>query len=326
MSGSQDPPRDGEVAARSADGGGGPHPHRSPPAPSTPALRAAVPSSGLTMPRMAKDRPGDDPTRNSVPGRILDWLHVDRADAPLILAFPHGGTAFPDPFDHGLVSRDLAMKDTDWHIRQLYEGLADATTVATDVSRTIIDCNRDPDGHSLYPGQATTGLCPTTTFDGEPLYLADATIDVAARRAAYFDPYHDALAGEIGRLRRLHERVVVFDCHSIRSVVPRLFDGELPAFNVGTDGGATCAADLEVAVIAACADSGRSHVSNGRFRGGWTTRHYGRPETGVHAIQLEIAQRAYLDEAAPDVWRDDLADRLRPTLARILQACLDFAA
>lgn len=254
---------------------------------------------------------------------MTDWLHVARADAPLILAFPHGGTDLPAPFDAGLVSRDLAVKDTDWHIRRLYDGLADATRVWTDVSRSVIDCNRDPGGASLYPGQATTELCPTTTFDGEPLYLADATIDIEGRRAAYHAPYHAALADEVARLRARHERVVVFDCHSIRGTVPRLFDGELPELNVGTDGDTTCAPDLEAAVVAACAE--RSHVLNGRFRGGWTTRHYADPANGVHAIQLEIAQRAYLDEAAPAEWRGDIADILRPTLARILQACLDFA-
>ena len=164
-----------------------------------------------------------------------DWLHVERSDAALLLCFPHGGTDLPTPFDAGLASRERALKDTDWHIRQLYDGLADATRIWTDVSRTVIDVNRDPSGVSLYPGQATTELCPTTTFDGEPLYLADATIDTDARRAAYFDAYHAAIATEIARLRGRHSEIVVFDCHSIRSVIPRLFDGELPELNVGTD-------------------------------------------------------------------------------------------
>ncbi len=231
----------------------------------------------------------------------------------------------PAPFDAGLVSRDLALKDTDWHIRRLYDGLQDATRIWTDVSRTVIDVNRDPSGVSLYPGQATTELCPTTTFDGESLYRADATIDAETRRAADFDAYHAAIATEVARLRERHDRVVVFDCHSIRSVIPRLFNGELPELNIGTDGGTTCAPELAAAVVGECAASGRCHVLNGRFRGGWTTRHYAAPGDGVHAIQLEIAQRAYLDERAPDQWNDAIANRLRPTLANILQACVDFA-
>ena len=253
------------------------------------------------------------------------WLHVERSDSALILTFPHGGTDLPAPFDHGLVSRDLALKDTDWHIVRLYAGLADATRIRTDVSRSVIDVNRDPSGASLYPGQATTELCPTTTFDGEPLYLADATVDVDARRAAYFDAYHAAIAAEIARLRGRHSEIVLFDCHSIRGVVPRLFDGELPELNVGTDGGATCAPELAAAVSDAAVASGRGNVLNGRFRGGWTVRHHGDPGDGVHAVQLEIAQRAYLNETAPHVWRQDIADALRPDLARILRACTDFA-
>lgn len=255
---------------------------------------------------------------------MIDWLHVERSDSALILCFPHGGTDLPAPFETGLVSRELALKDTDWHILRLYDGLADATRIWTDVSRTVIDVNRDPSGASLYPGQATTELCPTTTFDGERLYDAGVVPDATDRRG-YYDPYHAAIAAEIARVRGRHRNIVVFDCHSIRGVVPRLFDGELPELNVGTNGGTTGAPPLERAVVAACGESGRSHVLNGRFRGGWTTRDYGKPSQGVHAVQLEIAQRAYLDETTPDVWGQDIADRLRPDLARILQACTDFA-
>ncbi len=261
---------------------------------------------------------------------MTDWLHVRRSDAPLILAFPHGGTDLPARFAEAFVSLDLARRDADWYIRTLYDGLADATLVWTDVSRSIVDCNRDPSGASLYPGQATTGLCPTETFDGDPLYRDGEAPDVEARRDAYFTPYHDALAAEIVRLRARHNRVVLCDCHSIRSRVPRLFDGELPDLNIGTDGGRTCAPELEAAVVAA--SSTRSHVLNGRFRGGWTTRHYGRPDTGVHAFQIEIAMRAYLREPAdlvrspdwPPPWDPDFAVPLRADLARILAAATAF--
>jgi formiminoglutamase len=183
---------------------------------------------------------------------------------------------------------------------------------------------------SLYPGQATTGLCPTETFDGDPLYREGKTPDIAARRAS-FDPYHAAIEAEISRLRARHDRVILYDCHSIRSHVPRLFEGELPELNIGTDGGTTCDAGLSNAVTAACA--GRSHVLDGRFRGGWTTRHYGRPEQGVHAIQMEIAMRAYLREPAgapdeanwPPIYDSDFAAPLRADLTRILAAAMAFA-
>ena len=261
----------------------------------------------------------------------MSWLHVEQRDTPLILAFPHGGTLIPSDLVHGFRSSWLAIRDADWHIRSLYDGLAEATLIWTDVSRSVIDCNRDPSGASLYPGQATTGLCPTETFDGEPLYIEGETPQVEGRRIAFFSPYHAAIEAEIARLRALHPKVLVYDCHSIRSRIPRLFDGELPELNIGTDNGATCDASLSDALVAAC--HGRSHVLNGRFRGGWTTRHYGRPANGVHAIQMEIAMRAYLDEpeGAPDeanwppAWDIDRAAPLRAALARILAAAMAFA-
>ncbi len=261
----------------------------------------------------------------------MSWLHVARSDSPLILAFPHGGSDVPADLLPAFRSRWWAIRDADWHIAALYEALADATCIATDISRSVIDCNRDPSGASLYPGQATTGLCPTETFDDDPLYREGQSPDIAPRRDAYFTPYHAAIEAEIARLRAIHPRVVLYDCHSIRSVVPRLFDGALPELNVGTDGGKTCDAALSNAVMAAC--EGRSSILNGRFRGGWTTRHYAHPQDGVHAIQMEIAMRAYLREpdGAPDesnwppAWDLAFAAPLRDQLARILAAALDFA-
>lgn len=261
------------------------------------------------------------------------WLHVQRADTPLILAMPHGGTWIPDDLRDAFVSPWAARRDADWHIGDLYAGLADATIVASEVSRSVIDANRDPSGASLYPGQATTELCPTTDFDGAPLYREGQQPDaaeIARRRATYFAPYHAALAAEIARLQARHARVVVYDCHSIRSRIPRLFDGLLPELNIGTNGGTTCDAALRDAVARAA--SARSFVVDGRFRGGWTTRHYGRPETGVHAIQMEIAIRAYLAEPEqvtpdnwPPAWNAEACAPLRETLRAVLRAALDFA-
>ena len=263
----------------------------------------------------------------------MTWLHVARADTPLILAMPHGGLDLP----RGVFrSSWWAQRDADWHIADLYAGLAQATTVSTTVSRSVIDVNRDPSGASLYPGQATTELCPTTTFDGDWLYGEGETPDegeIEARRTRWFEPYHATLTAEIDRLRAIHPHVVVYDCHSIRSRVPRLFDGELPELNIGTNGGTSCVPELRDAIASIAALSGRSHVVDGRFRGGWTTRHYGRPDRGVHAVQMELAMRAYLDEPIPNVTPEnwpapyiaDRTTRLRETLAEILTACIDFA-
>lgn len=269
---------------------------------------------------------------------MSDWLTVRRGGAPLVLGFPHTGTHIPADIASRLVSPWRATLDADWWIDKLYAFATklDATLVHTSISRTVIDCNRDPSGASLYPGQATTGLCPTETFDGAPLYRAGAGPDnaeIASRRDRWFDPYHAALAAELVRLRQTHADVILYDCHSIRSRISRLFDGELPQFNIGDNGGTTCAPGLTAAVAAACSATGLTHVVNGRFRGGYTTRHYGNPGAGVHAIQMELAMRGYLDEPAvpdktnwPVPFDADRAALLTRHLRTILTAALDWTA
>ncbi|MBS7544414.1 N-formylglutamate deformylase [Ancylobacter oerskovii] len=263
------------------------------------------------------------------------FLTVIRGTAPLVVSLPHTGTDIPDDIAGNLVSPWLARKDCDWWIERLYDFAAGmgASVVRTSVSRTAIDVNRDPSGVSLYPGQATTELCPTTSFDGEPLYQPGKGPDVATRRAAYFDPYHAALAAEIEHARAAHGTVVLYDCHSIRSVIPRLFEGTLPNFNIGTNSGASCAPELQAAVEAICDATAFSRVSNGRFKGGYITRHYGTPERGVHAVQMELACRTYMPDPAgpvgPDNWPAPYdpahAASVRSALAAIFEACLAFA-
>ncbi|MFZ5718580.1 MAG: N-formylglutamate deformylase [Pseudomonadota bacterium] len=270
---------------------------------------------------------------------MTDWLQLHRGEAPLVVSFPHTGTDIPAGIERGLVSPWLGRRDADWWVDRLYDFASElgATTVRTTISRTVIDVNRDPSGASLYPGQASTELCPTTTFDGEPLYRDGAAPDaaeIARRRKTYFEPYHAALAGELARLRAIHDRVVLYEAHSIRSRIPRLFEGELPNFNIGTNSGESCDVALTAAVEGACDASGFSRVTNGRFKGGWTTRHYGDPQGGVHAIQMELACRGYMDEPdgppAPENWPTpydpDRAAFMRGALRNVLQACLDFAA
>jgi formiminoglutamase len=261
---------------------------------------------------------------------MSDWLSVDRGQAPLIVSIPHAGLDLPEDIAPALSSLPLARHDADYHVDRLYAfaGEMGATIVRTAISRSVIDVNRDPWGHSLYPGQPTTGLCPESCFDGTPLYRPGREPDqaeIARRRTHYFDPYHNALSAEISRLRAAHGDIVVYDAHSILSRVPRLFEGELPQFNIGSFDGKSCAPALAGAVEAACA--GHSHIVNGRFKGGWITRHYGDPENGIHAIQMELAMRGYLDEAAPwpPEWDASRAALLQPALRNILAACLDFA-
>ena len=270
--------------------------------------------------------------------QLPDWLKLRRGEAPLVISLPHTGTDIPAPMQSALRSLWLARKDADWWIETLYDfaGEHDATVIRTSVSRTVIDVNRDPSGLSLYPGQATTDLCPTTSFDGEPLYHDGGQPDAAEierRKATYFTPYHDLLGHEIARLRTQHPAVVLYDCHSIRSVIPRLFGGTLPHFNIGTNSGLACDDALTQTVEAHCAATGLDVVVNGRFKGGSITRLNGKPEAGVHAIQMELACRTYLDEPLGDVSEQNwptpydpaYAAPVRATLRAILQSCLDFA-
>jgi N-formylglutamate deformylase len=267
-------------------------------------------------------------------GERPDWLVVTRGAAPLIVSIPHAGTDL-GAFEESFVDPWLARKDADWRLDELYDFIdsLDASLVRTRMSRSIIDVNRDPSGASLYPGQATTELCPTTTFDGEPLYRPGEAPDekgIAERRRLAFDPYHDALTAEIARLREQFARVALFDAHSIRSRIPRLFDGELPVFNLGTNSGLSCSPELRQSVGEALAASGASSVVDGRFKGGWITRRYGQPSQGVEAIQFELACRAYMvepDLPTPDNWPQPIdsarAGVTRRTLRKILETVLD---
>ncbi len=259
------------------------------------------------------------------------FVEVTEGNSPLVLGLPHTGTNVPPDVWATLNDTGRALADTDWHIDRLYADLVpQVTTVRTLIHRYVIDVNRDPEGASLYPGQNTTELCPTTDFDGQGIYRAGLAPDaatIAARLKRYHRPYHTALQAALQRVRKTHGFAVLYDCHSIRSDIPFLFDGRLPDFNIGSSGGATCDPEIQHIVLQECqAATGYSHILNGRFKGGWTTRHYGQPDSGIHAIQMELAQMTYLtDEASP--WTYDLtkATRLREKLATILKRLCDWS-
>lgn len=251
--------------------------------------------------------------------------------SPLVLSMPHSGTQIPDDITANLNDRGQAQTDCDWRVDDLYAPLAeqfDASTVITPWSRYVIDVNRDPSGVSLYPGQATTGLVPDTDFDGQPIWRKPVTQDeVERRKGLYFQPYHDALRDLLDRAVDNHGYAILYDCHSIRSHVPRLFDGELPVLNVGTNDGQTCTPQMQTAIADVVEQSGYSHVINGRFKGGWITRHYGDPANNIHAVQMELAQSAYLTaERAPWTLDEGKANTLRQALHNILTAICQSAA
>ncbi|CAN7306670.1 N-formylglutamate deformylase [Bosea sp. LjRoot90] len=260
---------------------------------------------------------------------MTNIVSVTRGASPLVLSMPHPGTGLPAEVAAQLNARGKLVEDTDWHMRQLYAFAErfQPTIVEAQLSRFVIDLNRDPAGVSLYPGQATTELVPTTTFDGAPIWeTAPDEAEIARRREAYFRPYHAALAAEIEHAKAQHGFCLLWDCHSIKSVIPRLFPDTLPTLNLGTNSGASAAPSVEAAAAAAMAGGAFTQVVNGRFKGGWITRHYGQPAEHVHALQMEIALSAYLAEEAPP-WRFDAARAasLQATLSAMIEAALAAA-
>ena len=255
-------------------------------------------------------------------------VEVIQGDGPVVLGMPHTGTWLPEDILTRLNARGQELSDTDWHIDRLYKGLLEgATVVRATFHRYVIDANRSPEDESLYPGQNTTGLVPLTDFDGESIWKKEPNrAQVAERLVQYHQPYHVALSAELERVRAKHGVAILYDCHSIRSHIPFLFEGTLPDFNIGTAGGTTCDPRIEAATHRICQASGRTTVLNGRFKGGWTTRHYGRPQEGIHAIQMELAQSTHLaSETAPYAYDPARADALRPILSDILQTLADLA-
>lgn len=264
----------------------------------------------------------------------MDDFTLQQGTAPLLVSLPHDGTALPDALAARVTAAARRVPDTDWHVARLYAFARElgASVITPRWSRYAADLNRDPQGQALYPGRSETALVPATTFAGEPIYAAGDAPDaaeIAARRQRWWQPYHDALAAELSRMRARHPRVVLWDGHSIKSHVPMFFEGRLPDFNLGTAGGASCSPELQdrlAAVLRARADGGPGHyghVVNGRFKGGYITRHYGQPATGVDAVQLEMAQAIYMDEETFE-YRPRLAEPVQAILRELLETCLGY--
>jgi len=254
---------------------------------------------------------------------------LHRGTAPLLVSVPHCGTALPDDVRDALAPRALAIEDADWHLDRLYAFVRDlgAGFLVPHYARYAIDLNRPPDDAPMYPGASNTGLVPTTFFDGEPLYRAGCAPDAAAitrRRERWWQPYHDALATELDAIRARHGYALLLDGHSIRGRIPWLFEGKLPDFNLGTASGASCAPSLREAATRALTTPGCTLSVDGRFKGGYITRHYGQPARGVHAVQLEMCQSTYMDEAPPWAFDAVHAAELVPHLRRLVEALLEW--
>lgn len=256
----------------------------------------------------------------------MNLFECARGDSPLIVDVPHAGTYVPPPLAARLTPAARTQPDADWHVEKLFAFAREvrATLFFATHSRYVVDLNRDPSGVALYPGADNTELCPTRTFANEAIYVAGEVPggdEIHARRAEYFDPYHAALSAEVERIRARHGHAVLLDAHSIRCEVPRFFAGRLPDLNLGTADGASCAPQAQTAAaLVLAAATGFSSVVNGRFKGGYVTRHYGQPARHVHALQLETAQACYMAETPPYRWDPARAAALIAVLERLVAA------
>ncbi len=258
-------------------------------------------------------------------------LNLVRGDSPLLVSIPHMGTFLPPDLKHRMTPEALRLSDTDWHVDKLYWFAQDmgASMLMATHSRYVIDLNRPQDDQHLYPGQVKTGLCPLETFDGEKLYQEGEEpdeIEKLNRIVAYWQPYHETIEAELKRIKDRHGYAILYDAHSIRTEVPRLFEGKLWDLNLGNAHSKTCAPEMAAAALAAAGSGGYSSILNGRFVGGNITRHYGQPQDNVHAIQMELTWGNYMDETPPYLYRPDKAEKLQPILKNVLQSLLDWGA
>ena len=257
-------------------------------------------------------------------------LDLIQGDEPVLVSFPHSGTDIPKTIESAMTNHALTLPDTDWFLPRLYDFVAQlgVSTIAAKFSRYVIDPNRSIDGENLYPGQPTPKLCPTECFDGSPIYregMQPDEFEVGKRTAEYWQQYHDSVQTELSRIRNQFGVAVLFDAHSISSSVPRLFDGKLPEFSMGTARESSCDPTLAQGIESVLqSQSGYAWVFNGRFVGGYITRHYGQPDQNIHAVQLELSKATYMDESR-DQWDDEKAENVRPVLRQILESVLNWA-
>lgn len=259
---------------------------------------------------------------------MINVFNFHEGDSPLLISVPHDGCHLPPEMSARMTPEGIALPDTDWHVAELYSFARElgASMLVANYSRYVVDLNRPATDDNLYEGQVATGLCPTQTFSGDDIYVSGAPRgdEVVRRIESWWRPYHEQLEQTLERLRARHGYALLWDAHSIASVVPRLFDGELPVLNIGTHAGRSCAPEIERVVAEPALASNYSSVLNGRFQGGYITRHYGEPERRVHAVQLEIAQREYMNESTGQ-FDAHLAEQLRGTLRQMLEAFLERA-
>lgn len=255
----------------------------------------------------------------------LPLFSLRSGSIPLIVSIPHAGTDVPDGLRARMTDAALRLPDTDWFVPRLYDvpELTAATLISANVSRYVIDLNRPPTDENLYPGQNTTRLCPETNFDGTPVYRDGKPLsrdEIQARIGEFWQPYHAELRQQLARTRAQFGFATLLDLHSIASRVPNLFEGVLPDLNFGTNHGQSVGPSFQAMIDQAAASQREySAIVNGRFVGGYITRHYGNPDQQVHTLQLELSQATYMDESSA-LWDSDKVSRIQPVLRQFLKS------
>ena len=261
---------------------------------------------------------------------MIELQVVREGSTPLLISVPHDGRYLPDFIEQRMTPAGRDIPDTDWHVAKLYDfaGELGASMLVANYSRYVVDLNRPSDDAALYEGQVATGICPRQTFAGDDIYVDGEIIDSneqAERVHSFWQPYHSYIEAKLFALRQEFGYALLWDAHSIPSLVPRLFDGKLPIFNIGTDDTKSCSTTIANDVFNVATSSDYATVMNDRFKGGIITRNHGDPENNVHAVQLEIAQRAYMDETTRD-YDDTKAEKLRATLSAMIETFSASAA
>lgn len=255
-------------------------------------------------------------------------FELSQGTVPLLISMPHNGELIPDDIASTMTPDALNVADTDWYKDRLYDfaKALGAYIIKPHYNRYVIDLNRDPAGANLYPGANSTELCPTTAFDLSALYkkgMQPSSEEIERRVALYWQPYHDALADTLANIKAKHGVAVLLEAHSIMSHVPRFFEGQLPDFNFGTASGESCSEQL-IEQVESIDFSPYSQVTNGRFKGGFITRHYGDPKNNIHALQLELSQATYMVEEE-HLYDEDKAEQVKPKLETLVKQLLKFA-
>lgn len=258
----------------------------------------------------------------------VELFRLRQGSCPLVVSCPHAGALVPDATAKRMTKAGLSLSDTDWNVDRLYDFLPeyDATFIAANFSRYVADLNRDPESAPLYPGRFETGMCPATTFAGEAIYLPGKELsatEIAVRREHYWQPYHSKLSKVLAATKKRHGFALLLDAHSILSRVPKLFEGRLPDLNLGTADGKSCSPNIQAIAENTLGHSPFSFIANGRFKGGYITRHYGNPAGNIHALQLEISICAYGDENDPSAFEPNRAEPLQKILRGLIGALLE---